>query len=163
MIDFGFIILNNGRWQEIDFADQTHHFSGHEEFARDYLNSNKEAFSNFQDCDREYSKQAFSFGKSQEYNPVDFLCEYYGFIKIGNKIGNLTSKTILAYPEPPEYTETNIGKERTSIINLYYARGFQKATIILDETNEYMYRMQKENGLFKKLKDYEKQDTMEKL
>lgn len=163
MIDFGFIILNNGKWQEIDFNDQLHPISGHEEFASNYLNINKEAFLNFQDCAKEYSKQNFSFGKSQKYNSVDFLCEYYGFIKVGNKINNITNKTILAYPEPPEYTETSIGRKRSSIINLYYARGFQKAPILIDETNEYMYRLQKDNGLFKKIKDYESQDFMEGL
>lgn len=147
MLFNGIIILDNGKWKEIDFKKEETKFDSHEEFARQYIANNQDLNNLFQDYKFEYKKFSNRYNKPCIVDPVDFLLQYFGFIKIGVKI-NTESRNLIFYKQSPEYNESQIGKERSSIINLYRSRGFVDETNFNNDLPDFVYDMQNENKFF---------------
>ena len=150
MIIHGMIILENGEWKEIDFANELTKFNSHTEFAKHYIASSQKLKSLFQEYTKEYEKACLRKNERCIVDPVDFLMQYFGFLKIGLKIQE-TSRTILFYHQSPEYNESKIGKGRFSIINTYRARGFVEEKDFNNEIPDFVYDMQKDNHFLQSL------------
>ena len=157
MIIHGMIVLENGEWKEINFENELTKFNSHTEFAKHYIAINQELGSLYQEYSKEYAKFCLRENEKCIVDPVDFLMQYFGFIKIGLKIQE-TSRTILFYHQSPEYNESKIGKDRFSIINTYRARGFIEENGFNNEIPEFVYDMQKDNQFLKGL--YSEQENI---
>lgn len=150
MVIHGMIILENGEWKEINFKDTLTTFNSHEEFAKQYISNNQEIKQLFQEYQKEHEKICLRNNSTCITDPVDFLMQYFGFIKIGLKIQN-TNHTILFYNQSPEFNESEIGRKRISIINTYRSRGFQEENCFNNDLPDFVYSMQKDNGFLKRI------------
>ena len=85
MIIHGMIALENGEWKEINFENELTKFNSHTEFAKHYIAINQELRSLYQEYSKEYEKFCLRKNEKCIVDPVDFLMQYFGFIKIGLK------------------------------------------------------------------------------
>ena len=150
MVIHGMIVLENDEWKEIDFENELTKFNSHEEFAKKYIDDNQKLTDLFQEYCKEYEKFCLRNDNKCIIDPVDFLIQYFGFIKVGLKIEE-TSHTILFYHQSPEFNESKVGKDRLSIINTYRARGFVEEKDFNNEIPDFVYDMQKDNHFLQSL------------
>ena len=150
MITRGIAVWNEGtkNWEEIDFDDPMTFFETHSDFAKDFILKDEERISNYKDYSREIERNKYDSNFKQILDPVDFLLQYYGYVKIGIKIDD-AAKFMLYYNEYDNFNETEMGKKRSELINLYRARGFREESSGRLYIPDFVYEMQRDNGLFK--------------
>lgn len=87
-------------------------FETHSDFAKDFILKDEERISNYKDYSREIERNKYDSNFKQILDPVDFLLQYYGYVKIGIKIDD-AAKFMLYYNEYDNFNETEMGKKRT--------------------------------------------------
>lgn len=148
MINHGFIYLEDGKIKQIDLESSK--FQSHEECAMDILENNpslKNVYDEYvQDSIHTQNREHIQIS----HDPIDFLMQYLGYIKVGLKIDN-NRKIISFVNQSEEFEQTQGGKSRKGIINTYRTRGYEEETDFETNLYDYVYELQVENHLFDSL------------
>lgn len=165
MIQRGIIVWDKEgqNWSEVNFDNPETAYDTHRDFANDYIAQDKERMLSYKEYKREIERNQNNPEFSQVLDPVDFLLQYYGCVKIGNKIDENT-RFLLYYNQYDNFNTTDMGKKRNEIITSYNARGYKQERSGRMYVPDFVYDMQMEDKLCEKLsvKDRESDRDMER-
>lgn len=148
MINHGFIFLEDGKIKQIDLDNSK--YQSHEACAIDIL-KNSPSLKGIYD---EYVQDSIHIQNREHiqisHDPIDFLMQYLGYIKVGLKIDN--DRRIISFVcQSEEFNATQGGKSRRGIINTYRTRGYEEESDFATNLYDYVYDLQRENHLFDSL------------